>query len=353
MALNYSKKVKGLKRGANMAGKLHKYFLWILLGFLALVSGSAYLYWKLERSGEGSIFEALWTILFTLIGQGEFANNPHTMVGRVIVFVLSIFGISVLGVVLSEVLTRVMKYNLKNMFGLNMCRYEGHTILCGWNGRAGLVVKELIASGQQVAVLTRVKPAELSHYDVFFVAGEPTNSARLLQAGIEKAESAIIFAEAQQGLTNDDIDAHTVLTALAVESLRPEIYTVVELLDRANERHARRANVDDVVYCKSTLADIVAACASQQGISSFISDILTYSDSGSALHAADIEPQWENRTIGELFAAMQNDGELPLGIMTPDVSSGTERWSHKINPPASTSIKLPMRVVFISKNSGK
>ncbi|MDY4032839.1 MAG: potassium channel family protein [Pyramidobacter sp.] len=353
MASNYSKKVKGLKRGANMAGKLHKYFFWILLGFLALVSGSAYLYWKLERGGEGSVFEALWTILFTLIGQGEFANTPHTIVGRVIVFALSIVGISVLGVVLSEVLTRVMKYNLKNMLGLNACRYEGHTIFCGWNGRAELVLKELAASGRQVAVLTRAKPAELSHYDVFFVAGEPTNEARLIQAGIEKAESAIVFAEPQPGLTNDDLDAHTVLTALAVESLRPEIYTVVELLDPANERHARRTHVDDIVYCESTLADIVAACASQQGISSFIGDILTYSDRGSALRAADIEPQWENRSTGELFAAMQADGELPLGVMTPDASSGAERWRHEINPPASRPVRLPMRVVFISKNKGK
>ncbi|MGI6075003.1 MAG: NAD-binding protein [Pyramidobacter sp.] len=353
MASNYSKKVKRLKRGANLASRLHKYFFWILAGFLALVFGSAYLYWKLERGGEGSVFEALWTILFTLIGQGEFANNPHTVAGRVIVFVLSVIGISVLGVVLSEVLTRVMKYNLKSMLGLNMCHYKGHTVLCGWNARAELVLKELLASGQQVAVLYPTKPAQLSHYEAFFVAGEPTSDVRLIQAGIERAESAIVFAEPRPGLTSDDVDAQTVLTALAVESLCPEVYTVVELLNPANARHARRAHVDDIVYCESTLADIVATCTSQPGISSFISDILTYSDSGSALRAADIDPQWEGKRVGDLFAAMQSDGELPLGIMTPEVSCGTEHWSHEMNPPASTPVKLPMRVVFISKNTGK
>lgn len=351
MAQNYSKRVKGLKRGTKYASKLHKYFIWILLAFVILVFGSTYLYWKLERGGQGNLLEALWTILFTLIGQGEFANHPQTMVGRVIVFVLSVVGISLLGVVLSEVLARVMKYNLKAMMGLNRCKYEGHTILCGWNSRAELVLKELIASGTQVAVLTKTKPGELSHYDVFFVAGEPTSVERLEQAGIEKAESAIIFAERGEGLSADEIDAHTVLTTLAIEKRRPEIYTVIELLNPANERHARRTGVDDIVFCERTLADIVAACASQQGISSFISDILSYSDDGSALRAADIDPQWNGKTVGELFNAMIADGELPLGIMTPDENADTERWNHEINPPADRVISLPMRVVFISRNA--
>ncbi|MBP3752699.1 MAG: hypothetical protein J6H20_08730 [Pyramidobacter sp.] len=45
------------------------------------------------------------------------------------------------------------------------------------------------------------------------------------------------------------------------------------------------------------------------------------------------------------------DGELPLGIMTPDENADTERWNHEINPPADRVISLPMRVVFISRNA--
>ena len=42
MAQNYSKRVKGLKRGTKYASKLHKYFIWILLAFVILVFGSTY-----------------------------------------------------------------------------------------------------------------------------------------------------------------------------------------------------------------------------------------------------------------------------------------------------------------------
>ena len=41
MAQNYAKRVKGLKRGTKYASKLHKYFIWILLGFGALVFGAS------------------------------------------------------------------------------------------------------------------------------------------------------------------------------------------------------------------------------------------------------------------------------------------------------------------------
>lgn len=350
MAQNYAKRVKGLKRGANMARKLHKYFFWVLLAFVLLVFGSAYLYWKLERGGQISPLEALWTILFTLIGQGEFANHPQTTVGRAVVFVLSIVGISVLGVVLSEVLTRVMKYNLKHMIGLNRCKYKGHTILCGWNSRAELVLKELLAAGEQVAVITGTKPAALEHCDAFFVAGDPCSTERLVQAGIERAVSAIVFAEPSPGMSRDEIDARTVLTALSVESACPRIYTVIELLNPANERHARRAGADDIVFAEHTLAGIVAACAAQPGVSSFINDILSYCDDGSSLHAADIAPKWNGRTMGELFAALLADGDLPLGILTPAKSADTEHWEHEINPRPERVITLPMRVVFISRN---
>lgn len=335
-----------MKRGANVAGKLRKYFIWILLALLLMVVGSAWMYWKWECGGQGSLTEALWTILFTLIGQGEFANNPTTLVGRMIIFALSIVGISLLGVVLSEVLTRIMKYNLKGLLGLHACDFTGHTILCGWNPRAEMVLRELSAAGTQVAVITPTKPTALSRYDAFFVAGEPSDPERLRQAGIEKASSAVIFAEWTQGLSADDVDAKTVLTALAVESMRPGISTVAELFNPTSMKHAKNAGVDDVVCMTKTLADVTALCASQPGIGSFLADVLRFSDDGSSFRAADIGAEWNGKTVGELFASLRMGGALPLGVMTPDGG----RWNHQVNPPADMVIALPMRVVEIARN---
>lgn len=78
----YTKTVKGMKRGKNLSSKLHRYFIWILLLLITMIFGSAYLYWSLESAGKGSFADALWTVVFTLIGQGEFAKSPNSIIGR-------------------------------------------------------------------------------------------------------------------------------------------------------------------------------------------------------------------------------------------------------------------------------
>lgn len=351
MGSKFTKTVKGMKRGKNLSSRLHRYFAWILLLSVVMIFGSAYAYWKIETAGQGSFSEALWTVVFTLIGQGEFARSPSSIVGKVIVFLLSVVGISLLGVVLSEVVARVMKHNMRGMLGLNQCKFKGHTILCGWNGRAEIVLKELLSAGQKVAVIASQKPAALAKYDAFFIAGEATNETTLRQAGVENAESAIVFAENSEGLSPNDIDSRSVLTALALETLCPEIYSVIELLNPENECHAQRAHVDDIIFCDRILANVVASCASQRGISAFIGDILSHSDDGSALCAQPVEDEWNGRTVGELFAALRSEGMLPVGIMTLGSSSSTEEWIHQINPAPETVLTMPVRAIFIVANS--
>lgn len=346
MALNYAKTVKAMKRGKSVAGKLHKYFALILAAFIALVIGSAYLYWKLERGGEGNLGEAIWTIMFTLIGQGEFAQNPITVAGRVIVFLLSIIGISMLGVVLSEVLTRIMKYNLNNILGLNKCKYQHHTIICGWNSHADLVIQELLAAGKQIAVISPTKPAELDKHEVFFVAGDPTNDEILKQAGVANADAAIILAVSGQGLDKDDIDARTILTGLAIESINSKVYTVAELIAPKNAPHAKRANIDDTIYAQTAIADITATAAAQQGTISFIADLLT-GTGGTRLCAAELGQEWEGKTVGELFSLARENGDLPIGLISP--KTPTKERTHKLNPPETQVITLPQKIAYITR----
>ena len=339
MARKYAKTVKALKRGKNAAGKLHRYFLPLLAGFLALIIGSAYLYWKLERGGEGTLGGAVWTIMFTLIGQGEFAENPSTPAGRVIVFLLSIIGISMLGVVLSELLARVMKYNIKSILGLNECRYRGHTIICGWNTHADLIIRELTATGHKVALIAPAKPDGAKEIDAFFVAGDPSDDEKLKQAGIENADTAIILSQPAEGLSADEIDARTILTGLAVETLRRETYTVAELINPSNAQHAEHAGIDDTVFAQKIIADITATAASQQGITSFIADLLT--ESGSRLCTGEIDEAWNGKTVGELFYAMREEGLLPIGLTNAE--SG-----HAVDPRADTVLGPTDCAVYIT-----
>ena len=224
---------------------------------------------------------------------------------------------------------------------------EGHTIVCGWNPHAMQVVKELEAAGHPVIVVCSKRPKELERSTIPVIEGDCADDETLRKAGVMTAMSAVILAEDVGRLPVDTIDARSILTALAVEQLHPEIYSVLEILNPENMRHANNANVDNVVLCEQLIADFLALCASQRGISGFAADILSHSDNRSSLNTLELGAEWEGKTTGEAFAAIRAKGDLPLAVMRRGDDEAREEWLHEINPPAATPVKLPMKVIYI------
>ena len=353
-AKGFTKTVKGIRRGVTIGKKLHNKLLLSVLLFMGLICASALFVWWQERNFTGSYTDSLWTVLFTLIGQGEFATSPHTMWGRVVVFLLSIFGVALFGVVFAEVMQRLINSRIKailgEMMGINTCKYEGHVLICGWNQRGPYLIREILSSGQQAALIAKERPSDLNS-EVFFVQGNPSEHEALLKGGIQKASSAIILGDPDFG----EDDSHSILTALAVENSAPNIYTVMELHNPENERYAKYAHVDDILYSDSLIAGITSMCTSNEGISAFIRDILSTADEGHSFATYEVPAEYYGKKIKELFADVSTQGGLPVGILTlADGSNDAEPdWVSEVNPSGEQTVKLPMKVVCIIKNNYK
>ncbi|MBQ8692977.1 MAG: NAD-binding protein, partial [Synergistaceae bacterium] len=269
------------------------------------------------------------------------------------VFLLSIFGVAFFGVIFVEVLQRILNSKLKEMLGevlgMGVCGFEGHVLICGWNGRGPHLVRQLLASGREIAVIASERPNDLSH-DVFFVQGSPSEREILIKGGVEKARAAIILWDPKFG----DDDSKTILTGLAVESIAPEVYTVMELHNPENERYARYAHVDDLLYTDSLIADITAMCTHYEGISSFIRDILSTDDNGHSFASFDVPEEFNGKNIGSLFKYFKADKNiLPVGVIVPpedNRGAQVSDWVSHINPDVNEIIKLPMKVVGIVRN---
>ena len=354
-AKSFIKTVKNARRGMKFAGKFHNKLTLTVVLFLGLIAGSAMFVWWQERNFTGSYWDSLWTVLFTLIGQGEFANSPHTLGGRIMVFLLSIFGVALFGVVFAEVIQRLinsrMRALLGEMMGINMCKFEGHVLICGWNGRGPYLVKEILSSGQQAALIAKERPVDLDE-EVFFVKGNPSERDALIRGGIKNANSAVILGDPDYG----EDDSHSILTALAVEDAAPDIYTVMELHNPDNERYARYAHVDDILYSDSLIAGITSICTHNEGISTFIRDILSTADTGHSFATVDLKPEHKGKTIDEVFAAMKKQDILPIGIIAPEEEGDpVPEWVSMVNPDGKLRVTLPMKVVCIVQDnwSGK
>lgn len=353
---SFIKTVKGARRGISLSKKIKHSFFGAVLLLIALLMGSALLVWWQERNFSGSYLDSLWSVMFTLIGQGEFAASPRTFWGRMIVFLLSVFGVAVFGVVFAEVLQRIINSKIKTMLGemmgINTCKFEGHVIICGWNGRGPYLVRELRATDRQVALIAKERPADLEDEEVFFIQGNPSERDTLIRGGIQRAQGAIILGDPNFGAD----DSHSILTALAIEDLSPDVYTVMELHNPDNERYARYARVDDILYSDSLIADITAMCTHNEGISAFIRDVLSAADDGYSFASFDVSYDYEGRTIGEMFDYCKREGAFPVAVITPPKDYAVKKvpvseWNSEVNPPSDRKIELPMKVVCFVKDN--
>ncbi|MBQ7155009.1 MAG: potassium channel protein [Synergistaceae bacterium] len=350
-AKSFVKTVKNARRGVNFAKKFHHKLALAVFMFLGLIGGSGLFVWWQERNFTGSYFDSLWTVLFTLIGQGEFANSPHTLGGRIMVFLLSIFGVALFGVVFAEVMQRIINSRIKailgEMMGINTCKYEGHILVCGWNARGTYLIREILSSGQQAALIAKERPADLDS-EVFFVQGNPSEREALLKGGITHAQGAIILGDPSFG----DDDSHSILTALAVEDTAPDVYTVMELHNPDNERYAHYAHVDDILYSDSLIAGITSMCTHNEGISAFIRDILSTADEGHSFATVDLLSEHEGKTIDTVFAELKEQDILPIGILAPGREGApVSDWVSTVNPDGKLKITLPMKAVCIVKDN--
>lgn len=349
----FVKVVKNARRGPRFANKVRKHFILIIFIAIIIIFGSAYIIWKNEMDSHESYSEAVWTVLFTLIGQGEFASNPKTIIGRIIVFIISIFGIAVLGVIFSEILQRIISSKFREMIGMSSCKYKGHTIICGWSERGRIMLKELTETGKEVAVIANDRPKSLPTNRVFFVSGTPVDQNILSRAGIKEAKAVVILSERTATISESETDAKTILVALAIQSMNTNVYTVVELINPDNEKYARLANVNDIIYGDQIIAEITATCATNQGISVFVRDILCATDNGHHLCTSDVPDFYNGKSVKELFDNLKTEGYLPIGLLIPPKETPNVKvsmWDSLINPNEDTIIELPIKTVCIVKS---
>lgn len=166
-----------------------------------------------------------------------------------------------------------------------------HVILCNASPQVRHIVKELHAPSvanrpDVVLVLQDVglwqahpewHPPEdsehtRSHFFVLRCDGGAASTANLRRAGLCTARAAVILADPRQ---EDLADARSTLVALAIERIRPEVHTVMELTSSTNRAHLEATEVNEVV-CSGDLAEkLIAQSCISPGVKNVFANLLT------------------------------------------------------------------------------
>lgn len=223
-----------------MSGRLR--LILSLLGLLAVLAIGTAGYVLLAGA---SLTEAAYMTVITVstVGYGEVI--PLNEAGRAWTAVVIVFGIGVVSVAFSSLITLFLGGEIRAVLGRHRVQVkiehlEGHVVVCGFGRMGALAAQRLRGSGTQVVVVERHKAArsDLESVGLLYVIGDATEEETLRAAGLMRAGTLIAV------LTGD---AENVFVTLTARGMRPDLQIVARAEQPSTEVKLRRAGANRVI----------------------------------------------------------------------------------------------------------
>ncbi len=317
---------------------------YILLGcFLtfAVSLGALGLTWfEGAHSGYSTMEKSFWSALFSTVAAEYITSFPQTVGGKVIIFLLELAGLSFFAVLTgtaSVLLIDKLREGTK-MGTLSPEDMEGHVLVCGWNGGSAATVARLqrhpdfrdkafvlIAEREEFSGIRQLPLPD----QVLCLREDFTRAEVLRKANVAQAAVALLFCDNSRG-SRQDADARTVLAALTIDKLNPQVHTCAELSNSGNEHHLSMAHVREVVVTQDLSGHLLAQAALNSSNARLFHQLLKADN----IQAIAVDAQLAGKTFAEcvcelatargLIALAVQDaaGELHINPATHTVATG-------------------------------
>jgi voltage-gated potassium channel len=240
--------------------------------FFSLVFGTVgiMVFEKGQDSGFETLGDGLWwcVVTITTVGYGDI--SPSTAGGKVVAGIIMFIGLSFYALLtssISSILIDRAGHNEGNELAVSTL--EHHVVICGWNEHAFGLLQDLFARSAPppVVVLTDSDSVpQIQHGGLHFIYADPSTPGGLARARVRHADVVVVLPELRDGMAEQDADARTILTVLAVEQLRPQVHTIAQLLNPENAFHAHNAGVDELLSAEVFTGAMLSQAVQSPGI---------------------------------------------------------------------------------------
>jgi voltage-gated potassium channel len=299
----------------------------LALTILAFVGAGGVAFSLFEAGGQPlkalkGLWDGIWWafVTTTTLGYGDVV--PKTLGGRVAAIVLMFSGVVFLSLITATIASVMVERKTREGKGLGTTEYSRHVVVCGWNEHGPQVLEGLAAveEGAEVALVNELEEHEFAELELefprlqlFFVRGDFTHESVLKRAGIERARYAIILADTTSA-SAQKADDRTVLGALAVKALNPNVRLSAEIENRENVPHLRRALVDEIVAGGDFVSHMLTAAVLSPGISDAMRELVSWGPTGLARRR--LPSSFVGKTFRQLCDHFRGHGLLTLGIIS-------------------------------------
>jgi voltage-gated potassium channel len=154
---------------------------------------------------------------------------------------------------------------------------------------------------------------KFSQYDLAYVYGDYSREDIMRKANVRAAAKAIILAGRLEGETAAQADQRTLLTALTLRSLNPQLRILVELHLRENRPYLERAGVDEVMIRGQYDSSLLAGAIATPGLFRIFINLLQ--GDGQNLWSVEVPARYYGRPLRELAAHLKDHHHaLLIGI---------------------------------------
>ncbi|MFG6148221.1 potassium channel family protein [Halobacillus sp. B23F22_1] len=284
--------------------KINNYVLFI--SSAALVFISSILIVILENDTFPTLFDGFWWVMTTVttVGYGDY--YPVTAAGRIIAIFLYIFGIGLIGVAIGKIIDGLTVFRKKRVEGDIVYKDRQHFIIIGWSQKARFAVNEITDTNKDVdiVIIDELKEAPLLTENIHYIRGNASEESTLLKANLTDAKAVLIFAD--DALGNDQMtDGKTLLIASTIETIAPEVHTVVEVMEERHIKNFQHAKVDEFIISNETISSLAVRSAFRKGVSGIFSQLLSRSVGDDLFHIS-VQNSW--KTYGDAFHDLLKEG---------------------------------------------
>lgn len=322
----------------------------VVLAILAILcyATSGYMYFEIEANPDLQWLDAVWWafVTMTTVGYGDFF--PTTTGGRFLVGIpVMVFGISILGYLLSAVASYLIEEKSKELQGMRAIQTGDHILIVHYSGlnRVLHLVDELRAdraTADKPIVLVDHQleelPPELDQLGIRFVRGNPARKATLEMANLSEASHAIVLGQDPQDPRSDDLNLAVCLT---IESLAPEVVTIAECVDPESIDVLKRTGCDSVVCVSRFSLSLLVQELLDPGVQEIVEELTDVQGEQLFVQPLDEMQEWR---VSALQAWLAQRGALLIGLRRKADDS------IQLNPPGELELEAGDKAVFIGRD---